>query len=440
MLRKLISLSFFFIALFISYPASAMLSLELTRGVAGAIPIAIAPFALQDNSSTTDVSDIITNDLQNSGRFKVYGRHALTVVPSSLAEVQSNYFHRLGADDLVIGKMKAVGAGRFQVSFQLIDIVNGQQTLSSQNVILNRSYTVSSDELRTLAHHISDLIYQQLTGIRGIFSTKLAYVVVQRPDNAPAQYTLEVSDQDGYNPQPLLTSPDPIMSPAWSPNGKQLAYVSFENQRASIYIQNVENGSRYLLSQFPGINGAPAWSPNGKKIAVVLSKSGSPNIYVMDIGSHKLTQYTNDWYINTEPAWSPDSRFLLFTSNRSGGPQIYQITLASGNVSRVSYEGDYNARPSFTSDGSRISFIHRESEAYQIAIQDLDTSALRILTNAGKDNDSPSMAPNGSMILYDTIYNGRSVLAMVSTDGRVQIRLPARNGEAQDPAWSPYIS
>lgn len=439
MLRKFLNLALLGVMLILSTSASAMLSMELTRGIAGAIPIAITPFAGGEYGE--NITAVISNDLQNSGRFKVFGRNSLTMSPSNVDQVQFDYFRRLGADDLVVGNVRSTGNGRYDVSFQLLDVLNSKGAAPDSSVLVEKTYrNVSAQELRALAHHISDEIYLQLTGVRGVFSTKLAYVVVQRGSNGNARYMLEVSDQDGYNPQPLLSSTDPIMSPSWSPDGRKLAYVSFENRRAAIYIQDLRTGSRHLLSKFNGINGAPAWSPNGRKMALVLSKDGSPNIYVMDLASQNLTQYTRDSYINTEPAWSPDGKNLMFTSNRGGNPQIYQINMRNGQTSRISYDGDYNARASFTKDGNHVAFIHRESGAYHIAVQDLDTGTLRNLTTTGRDNDSPSMAPNGSMVLFDTIYNGRSVLGMVSTDGRVQLHLPARNGEAQDPAWSPFLS
>jgi TolB protein len=434
-MRKLISLLLFTYTLIVPYSAFAILSMELTRGVSGAIPIAIVPFASQADAPQ-DVSGIVTADLQNSGRFKVYGRNALNQFPNDAANVSTDYFRSLGTDNVVVGKVTSLGGNSYQVSFQLLDMYRGS---GAAGVVLNKKFTVSGGEMRKLAHHISDLVYQQITGTRGIFSTKIAYVVVQRYQNAPQRYILEVADQDGYNPRPLLNSPEPIMSPSWSPNGKQIAYVSFENQRAGIYLEDVATGGRRLLSNFPGINGAPAWSPDGRKLALVLSKSGSPNIYVMDIASGRLTQVTNDFYINTEPAWSPDGRSLLYTSNRSGGPQIYQVKLAGGSISRVSYDGDYNARASYTSDGKYVAMIHRVSGVYNIAILDLDSGNMRVLNSSAGDSSSPSVAPNGSMILYDTVYGGRNVLGMVSSDGRIQLRLPARNGEAQDPAWSPYL-
>jgi TolB protein len=436
-MRKIVSLLLFILMSSISYSAHAILSMELTRGIAGAIPIAVVPFDVRNQIPPQDISGIITTDLSNSGRFKVYGRNLLSQLPSEIRDVSHDYFRKLGTDNVVIGKVIPLGIDRYQVSFQLLDMFRMNQP---EGILLNRKYTVSGYELRTLAHHISDLIYEQITGIRGVFSTKLAYVVVQRRDEDDARYILEVADQDGYNPRPLLNSPEPIMSPAWSPDGRQIAYVSFENRRAKIYLQNVSTGNRSLLSNFPGINGAPAWSPDGRKLALVLSKTGAPNIYIMDLATKQLQQLTNDFYINTEPAWSPNSKFLLFTSTRSGGPQIYQINLANRTSSRITFDGDYNARGSYSRDGKSISMIHRVSGIFNIALLDLDSGVVKVLSDSSIDSTSPSIAPNGSMILYDTLYGGRNVLGMVSADGRIQLRLPARNGEAQDPAWSPFLS
>jgi TolB protein len=437
-MRKILVLLFAGLTLF-AQTAFAYLSMELTRGVSGAVPIAVVPFAISGQSPAMDVSAVITNDLQNSGRFKVFGAGKLTSLPSDLHDVQFNYFKSLGADSIVIGKIQNVGSDRYQVSFQLLDVFKGKDT-PDQSILLNRQFVVSSAELRPLAHHISDLIYEQITGIRGIFSTRLAYVVVQRNVGAPTRYILEVADQDGYNPKPLLNSLDPVMSPSWSKNGQHIAYVSFENRHAAIYIHDVATGARRLISEYPGINGAPAWSPDGRKLALVLSKSGSPNIYIMDIASRQLTQLTHDFYINTEPSFSPDGKSILFTSNRSGShPQIYQMDLASRSVTRLTYDGKYNARASYTSDGNHIVVLNQESGLYNIGILDLNSGIFKVLTNSGSDNESPSIAPNGSMVLYGTLSRGRNVLGMVATDGSVQLILPARNGEVQDPAWSPFL-
>lgn len=412
-MRKLLSLLLLMTTILLPYTASAILSMELTRGVAGAIPIAIVPFEGSE-TAPQNVSAVITHDLQNSGRFKVLVRQA---------------------DNIVTGKVNLIGEDRYEVSFKLLDAVG------TSHAVLSKKYTVSSKDLRAVAHHISDLVYQKITGLRGVFSTKIAYVVIQN-QNVPDQkrFILEVADQDGYNPRPLLNSPEPIMSPSWAPNGRQIAYVSFEHKQANIYIQNVITGSRTLISRFPGVNGAPSWSPDGRKLALVLSKSGSPNVYVMDIASRHLKQVTNDFYINTEPAWSPNGHSLLFISNRSGGPQIYQVNLGSSAVSRISFDGDYNARASYTPDGNHVAMIHNVAGIYSIAILDLDSGTVRVLSGKSNDSASPSVSPNGSMVLYDMVYGGRNVLGMVSTDGRIQLVLPARNGEAQDPAWSPYLS
>ncbi len=432
-MRKILIFFFLGFSLLISTQAFALLSMELTRGVSGAEPIAIVPFATS-GTPAENVSAIISNDLKNSGRFKVYGGTAVS------QDMPLRYYRSIGADHVVMGNVEEIGGGRYKVSFKLFDTVQGQNDTNNPP-LLSKSLVVSGGELRRAAHHFSDLIYKQITGVRGIFSTRLAYIVVQRHDDGSAQHTLEVSDADGYNPRPLLTSSDPIMSPAWSPNGRKIAYVSFEKKHAAIYIEDVSTGVRQLVSEFHGINGAPAWSPDGRKLALVLSKSGSPNIYTIDLASRHMTQVTHDWSINTEPSWSPDGSAIIFTSNRSGGPQIYQKSLSTGALTRLTYDGNYNARASFTPDGRRIVMLNQESRLYNIGILDLENGIFRVLTNSsGTDNESPSMAPNGSMVLYGTIYSGRSVLAMVASDGSVQIRLPARDGEVQDPAWSPFLS
>lgn len=434
---KKINILLFFLLMAFPFSAYAILSMELTRGVTGAIPIAVVPFALPGDKPPHDVPQIVANDLQNSGRFKVFGREAVKVFPSDVRDVSADYFRRLGTNNVVVGKIQSLSNNTFEVSFQLIDLYRNS---GKAGVLLSKKFVAPTNELRAVAHRISDLIYQQITGVRGVFSTKIAYVVVQQSENGVKRYILEVSDQDGYNPRPLLNSPEPIMSPAWSPSGKQIAYVSFEKRHAGIYLQDIVTGSRHLLSEFPGINGAPAWSPDGKKLALVLSKSGAPNIYIIDIATRALKQVTRDFYINTEPAWSADGKSILYTSNRSGGPQIYQLSLADGTTTRLTYDGDYNARASFARDRKHIAMIHRVSGFYNIGLLNLDAGTIRVLNNTVGDSASPSMAPNGSMILYDTFYRGRNVLAMVSSDGRVQLFLPARDGAAQDPAWSPFLS
>lgn len=417
-MQKIIKQALFIVLTLLSFNAHALLTMELTRGIASAVPITVMPFTNPGNIPQ-DVSSIISNDLQNSGRFKVSGSGG-------------------SADYAVTGKVDALGDDRYQVSFELREKLNGKESGIS---IMSKKYTVPGRDLRSAAHHISDLVFKQIIGIKGVFSTRVAYVVVQRAFDTPsikARYVLEVADQDGYNPRPLLNSPEPIMSPSWAPDGRRIAYVSFEKKKASIYQQNVITGQRTLISSYPGINGAPSWSPDGRKLALVLSKSGAPNIYILDIGTQHLTQVTHDFYINTEPAWAPDGNSLVFTSNRSGGPQIYQVNLANGATNRLTFDGDYNARASFTPDGQHVAMIHRVDGIYKIAVLDLDSGTTRVLTSSA-DSSSPSIAPNGDMLLYDTVSGGRNVLGMVSADARIQLVLPARSGDAQDPSWSPFL-
>jgi len=430
--KKIASVFLLGLILFLPRLAEAMLSMELTRGVSGAIPVAVVSFPGETPDISADVSQVIANDLSNSGRFAVKRGDASQPVSA---------YRSRGVDAVVYGKVEQTAPNRYRVTYSLRDTWRGKSPDAGAGLLLSGNFTGGAKGLRAIAHAISDKVYHQMTGTRGIFSTRLAYIVVQHPTGAPARYLLEVADQDGYNPQALLTSAEPIMSPAWSPDGKRIAYVSFEKKRASIYMQEVGTGARQKLSGFRGINGAPAFSPDGKKLALVLSKDGSPSIYLLDIASHKLTRLTHDWSINTEPAFSPDGKSIIFTSNRGGGPQIYQLNLASNHITRVTYDGDYNARASFAPDGRHVLMLNRTKGLFAIAVLDLDTGVLRELTSAsGADSESPSVAPNGAMVLYGTLYQGRSVLAMSSVDARVQVRLPVREGDVQDPAWSPWFS
>lgn len=417
--------------------AQAAIHLELTQGVNAATPIAIVAFANEPNNipGNTTMTQVISNDLQNSGEFRVLAPNVLSQQPTALPAIDQKYWQKQGANDIVIGQIKQVGSNRYQVSFQLVNLYASSE---ASGTLLNQTFTVYQNGLRQLAHHISDTIYEKITGVRGIFSTKIAYVLAQRFQNNTARYRLTVADEDGFNPQTLLTSSQPIMSPTWTPNGRGLAYVSFEGHRASIYLQDLATGGRELLAHYSGMNNAPSFSPNARRLALVLTLSGNPNIYVMDLASHKLTQITNDYFIDTEPTWSPDGKSLFFTSNRAGGPQIFRYDFASNQASRITFDGKYNATPRISPHGQNLVVLHQDSDGFNVAKQDLNSGRMTVLTSSGQ-NDSPSLAPNGKMVLYGTRYSGREMLGLVSIDGRVKLRLPSQEGDVQDPSWSPFL-
>ncbi|MBA2653912.1 MAG: Tol-Pal system beta propeller repeat protein TolB [Gammaproteobacteria bacterium] len=417
-------------------PSHAAVDLELTQGVKSTIPIAIVPF--DGNASSTellDMSAIINADLQNSGRFNVLDRAKISEKPQNAEQVNAATWQKLGMDNVVVGTVRPTPDGKYQVNFQLVD-TNSARKDSAEAKLLTKEFMVPNKGMRKLAHHISDLVYEKLTGDKGIFSTHIAYVVVEKNRNIPVRYRLEVSDIDGYDPRSLIVSKEPIMSPSWSPDGNRIAYVSFEKNHAGIYIQEIASGNRRLVTDYPGINGAPSWSPDGSKLAFTLSKEGSPSIYTLDLVSNGLVQRTSGGSIDTEPSWAPDGKSLIFTSNRSGGPQLYRVDLASGGVQRVTYEGNYNVSGTFSPDGKNIVMLHQEAGAYSIAIQNLQNGKIDILTETGRDQ-SPRIAPNGSMVVFSTKSGSKQILGMVSTDAHVQLRLPPREGDVREPAWSP---
>ena len=399
-------------------------NLELTQGVNKALPIGIDGFG--KSSEARELLSVIDNDLNLSGQFK------LIPAPRSRRDDMSlNMWQNLGVDSVLSGEITSIEDKHYKVQVKLLDVAARGQPL------LIQTYQVESNELHALAHHISDEVYQKLTGIRGIFSTRIAYVLVKRKRNQE-QYSLEISEIDGSHPHRLLVSSDPIMSPAWSPNGRDIAYVSFEKKRSQIFIVSVETGQRRLVTDFPGINGAPAWSPDGKQLAVVLSKGGVPKIYSVDLTSGYMKQLTFGHAIDTEPRFSADGNSLLFTSGRGGAPQVYRLNLADGAVKRMTFEGNYNARASYTPDLRHMIMLHREDKNFNIGVQASDTGRVTTLTDSDAD-ESPSLAPNGRFVIYATHLQDRGVLAIVSLDGRVQRAFPARDGDIQEPAWSPFL-
>jgi TolB protein len=428
-------------------------TIEIITDINNGRPIAIVPFRYQGSIPLPeDISQIVNNDLRRSGRFNPTPLADLPQRPYLSSQVEIEDWKKIGVEAVLVGEITAIDNQTFRVSFELLDIFSTTQTKtesrvvngelfvggsSNSHILESREADVNEKSLRRYSHRIADLVYEKLTGVRGAFSTRLAYVAIDH--SQPKPYQLVVSDADGYNPTSLLLSQEPLMSPAWSPDGKQLAYVSFESKRSQIFIQNVFSGERRVVAGFPGINGAPAWSPDGRRLAMTLSKDGNPEIYIMNIATEKFTRLTRRSSIDTEPSWHPNGQTVIFTSNRGGKPQIYQVKLSGGNPKRLTFEGNYNAGASFTADGKFLAVVHRETDTFHISVLDLTTRLFSSLTETRLD-ESASIAPNGSMIIYATLSRGKKVLAAVSTDGRFRAILPASQGEIRAPAWSPFLN
>jgi TolB protein len=410
--------------------ASAILTIEITQGVEGGLPIAIVPFgAPAANGLPQDVSAIVEADLARSGRFTALDKKTFVSRPTEDRQVIFKDWRVIKAEALLIGSIRPAGRGLWHVEFRLYDVFQQKQ-------IAGYAYTEPGERLRALAHQISDIVYQKLTGEPGVFSTRVAYVTRQ-VEGRRATFRLQVADADGYNPVTILTSPEPIMSPAWSPDATRLAYVSFEQRRPVLYVQNIALRTRTRLAEFNGINSAPAWSPDGARLALTLSRDGNPEIYVMRLADNTLTRLTRDPAIDTEPAWSPDGRDVVFTSDRTGKPQIYRMHADGSGVQRLTFEGEYNACASYSPDGKMLTLVSGGGGRYHAALFQLSASVLQVLTDTPLD-ESPSFAPNGRMILYATEHAGRGVLASVSSDGRVRQLLKLQEGEVREPAWGPF--
>lgn len=410
--------------------AQAVLKIDITEGFEGALPIAVIPF--QWHGSTTvangDVSAIVVSDLARSGKFSPVAEKDLIARPQKLEDVHYKTWRIAGMDHIVIGNVKKQTDGTYQVQFRLIDILKAKQ-------VLGYSFSATDKTLRAVAHQMSDYIFTHITGLPGAFSTRIAYVTVQRDKKATTS-RLQVSDTDGYNPQTLLTSDEPIMSPTWSPDGAELAYVSFESGQSEIFTHNVLTGIRKSRAKFKGLNGAPAWSPDGKKLAITLSKDGNPDIYILNLADNKIQRITNHWSIDTEAVWSVDGKSIIYTSSRSGKPQLYKKAVAaSAKPERLTYEGGYNASASVSADGKYVAYVHGEGSIYRIAVLELKTKSSRILTDGPLD-ESPVYAPNNSMILFASQEKNQAVLAAVSVDGRQKQRLAFTDGEVREPSWA----
>ena len=420
------------VAAFLANAANAVIEFKITKSTEAKQLIAIVPFGWQHSGEPlpAGIAAIVADDLARSGLFEPIPFDSLPSRPFQHAQINFKDWRLLGPGNLVIGNVTPSLDGGYVVEFQLYDVLRSKQVVGFQ-------LTASKQAMRRVAHKIADQIYKKLTGIPGAFDTKVAYVTEVRNADGEARYALSVADVDGHNERVILDSARPVMSPSWSPDGKKLAYVSFESDQPRIFIQEIATGERELIASFPGINGAPAFSPDGRRLAMTLSKDGNPEIYVMELQTRRLRRITRNVAIDTEPSWSPDGQSLVFTSDRGGKPQIYRTAVEGGRPERITFEGSYNARPVYSPDGTKLALVHRDEGRYRIGLLDLENGALQVLTESDLD-ESPSFAPNGSMILYATTDGAGSGLAAVSPDGRMQQRLAVQTGRVREPAWSPF--
>ena len=406
--------------------------IEITRGVENPIKIAVVPFQVKSSGAfDADLARLIESNLERSGQFRRVGRETMLSLPGPDDEVFYRDWRAIDSEYTVVGSIARDDDG-FLVRYALHDVY-GERILFAERV------PGDSSSLRDIGHYISDRIYESLTGLKGIFSTRLLYVTAERRSEKDQTFKLILSDADGGRPRTIFQSSEPILSPAWSPDGSRVAYMSYRAKRPGIYIQTLATGEVKRVTSFPGLNSAPSFSPDGRKLVLTLSKDGNPELYVANLRTGELTRMTKHFAIDTEASWSPDGRSILFTSSRGGKPQLYMMNVASKTIKRVTFDGDYNSNGAFTPDGKSIVFVHRTAKRFHIAQMNLITRQISILTETDLD-ESPSVAPNGTMVIYATSNNEKSLLGLVSMDGRVRVRLPSVSESVREPTWSPYFN
>ena len=404
-----------------SLAAHAQLAIEITGAGANRIPVAIARFEGEDLLPAA-VSDVVRGDLQRSGLFSLIETGPQTLGADSIPDLGN--FRVRGADAMLVGSVTALDAKRYEVRFRLFDT----QRQAELGALALR---MSANQHRATGHRVADFVYEKLTGLPGVFSTRIAYVV-----KSGKRYQLQIADADGENPQTALASREPIISPAWSPDGSKLAYVSFEAKKPVVYIHSLATGLRSVVANFKGSNSAPAWSPDGNRLAVVLTKDGQSQLYTVNADGSGVRRIASSAGIDTEPAWSTDGNWIYFTSDRGGSPQLYRVAPDGSNLQRISFSGSYNVTPRPSPDNRSLTFVTRNGGRFQVAVMDLASRQVTILTDTERD-ESPSFAPNGRMILYATEVGGRGVLAAVSSDGRVKQKLSVQAADVREPAWGP---
>lgn len=416
----------------VSLAARAQLQIDITRGVTDPVPVAVVPFGgSAPGSDVLDVASVVERDLASSGRFRAINRAAMPAQPTRADTVDTNAWRAASADYVVVGRMSA-SAGNVTLRFDVVNALNGQVLLQDEAI------TVTQAQLRHGAHRVADEVFEKLTGVRGAFSTRIAYVSVT--GTPPAQrYELLIADADGENPRVALQSSDPVMSPGWSADGEWLTYVSFENKAAGVFVQRVRTGERRQVSARAGVNGAPSFSPDGTKLALTLGGSGGNlDIYVLDLGTQGLTRVTQDPSIDTEPVWSQDGQTLYFTSDRGGSAQIYAAPpQANARARRVTFDVTSASRPRVSPDGRTLAVVMQEGNAYRIGAVDLASGTVTSLTR-GTQDESPSFAPNGAVLIYAGREGGQGTLATVSVDGQVSTRLKSGRSEVREPVWGPF--